>query len=100
MASTLTDSAQARLLNIQYTTSGLGLLGGIAGVIYSNRTGGHFWRGVGYFFLGSIVVGVAARLVALPFENKIIKEGTVGTISDTKDTANVRPLGIMEYGYA
>ena len=73
----LTASAEARLTNIQYTVSSVAFIGAIGGVVYSNRTGGGFWRGVGYFFLGSIAFGTVAKLVALPFENKIIKEGVV-----------------------
>ena len=75
----LTASAEARLLNIQYTVSAIGTLGAIGGIIYANKTGGGFWRYVGYFFLGSIVLSVPAKLVALPFENKIIKDGVVVT---------------------
>ena len=77
MIQQLSASAEARLLNIQYTVSAIGTLGAIGGIIYANKTGGGFWRYVGYFFLGSVVLSVPAKLVALPFENKIIKEGVV-----------------------
>lgn len=73
----LTENATARLQNIYYSVSSLSLLGGIAGVIYSNKTGGGFWRGVGYFLLGNIATGVVAGVAVLPFTNKIVKEGTV-----------------------
>ena len=73
----LTENAQARLQNIYYSVAGLSLLGGIAGVVYSNKTGGGFWRGVGYFILGNIATGIVTRVVVLPFSNKIVKEGTV-----------------------
>ncbi len=82
MAEQLTDSAAARIGNVEYMIAGASLLGAIGGVVYSNRTGGGFWRGVGYFFLGSIVVGVTARIIAIPFENKIIKDGV--TTVDTQ----------------
>jgi len=73
----LTENAQARIQNIYYSVAGLSLLGGIAGVVYSNKTGGGFWRGVGYFLLGDIATGVVARVAVLPFTNKIVKEGAV-----------------------
>lgn len=79
----LTDSATARLLNMRYAISGLSMLGGIGGVIYSNRTGGGGWRGVGYFLLGSFVTGIVAGVVTLPFSNKILKEGIVENKTET-----------------
>jgi hypothetical protein len=73
----LTASAQARLWNINYTIAALAFAGGIGGVVYSSKTGGGFWRGVGYYIVGSVVVGASARLLALPFQNNIIKNGVV-----------------------
>jgi hypothetical protein len=84
----LTQDAQARLLNINYAVSGIGLLGGIAGVIYSNRTGGGFWRGVGYYILGGVIIGITARVIAVPFENKIIKTGTTASEIPAAPTAS------------
>lgn len=71
------QNAAERLSNINYVCAGVSVLGGIAGVVYSNRTGGGFWRGVGYYLLGSFAVGVGTRLIALPFENKILKESSL-----------------------
>jgi hypothetical protein len=70
----LSQNQEARISNINYACAGLSVLGGVAGVIYSNSTGGGFWRGVGYYLLGSFAVGVGTRVIALPFENKILKE--------------------------
>jgi hypothetical protein len=71
---TLTPNQQQRINNIDYVTSSIGTLGAILGVVHSHRTGGGFWRGVGYYFLGSLVLGTGARLAAIPFQNKIIAE--------------------------
>jgi len=76
MAQKLTDSAQMRLDNINYSLMGFSALGGIGGVFYSHKTGGGFWRGVGYYLLGSLAVGTVVGLAALPFKNAIIKNGT------------------------
>lgn len=70
----LNNNQQARLNNIVWLTGSIGLLGSVGGIIYAHKTGGHFWRYVGYFILGGMITGIPARVVALPFENKIIKE--------------------------
>ena len=79
----LNRNQQARFDNIFLLTSSIGLLGSIGGVIYAHKTGGHFWRYVGYFILGGMITGIPARIVALPFENKIIKEAQDN--EETKD---------------
>jgi hypothetical protein len=71
---TLTPNQQQRINNIDYVTSSIGTLGAILGVVHSHRTGGGFWRGVGWFILGGLILAVPARIVATPFKNKIIKE--------------------------
>jgi len=70
----LSVNAKQRILNIQMVQASFAFLGGIGGVVYSNKTGGGFWRGVGYWIVGSVAVGVVGKLIALPFENKIIKD--------------------------
>lgn len=72
--SELTQNQQFRLDNIQSINYGLSLLGAIAGVTYSKATGGGFWRGVGYWFLGGLTVGLATTIILTPFKNKILKE--------------------------
>ena len=71
----LTPNQKERLNNINYVVGGIALVGSIAGVIYAKKTGGGFWRYVGYWIAGGLVVGVPCRLVALPFKNKILREG-------------------------
>lgn len=70
----LSPSQEVRYNNITYIAASVGILGSVAGVIYSKKTGGGFWRGVGYWVLGGMVAGIPARLVAVPFQNKILKE--------------------------
>ena len=71
---TLTPNQKERIANINYVVGGVALLGAISGVMYAKKTGGGFWRYVGYWIAGSLVTGVPARLVATPFKNKILKD--------------------------
>lgn len=70
----MTQNQQTRINNINYVIGSISLLGSIGGVIYSSRTGGGFWRGVGYFILGGMIVSLPAKLISVPFVNKIVKE--------------------------
>ncbi|MDD5013516.1 MAG: hypothetical protein PHW73_00255 [Atribacterota bacterium] len=70
----LSESQKERINNLLLIESGAGLTGLILGIIYSSRTGGGFWRGVGYSILGALIFGVPARIITTPFKNKIIKE--------------------------
>ncbi len=78
----LTDNQKQRILNIDIILSGLSMLGSVGGIIYSVKTGGGFWRGVGYFFAGGLIVGVPAQIIALPFKNKIIAETSEENLVD------------------
>ena len=71
---TLTPNQKARINNINMITGSIALLGAIGGVMYAKRTGGGFWRYVGYWIVGGMVTGIPARLVALPFKNNILKK--------------------------
>ncbi len=87
---TLTPTAQAQLYNVYAAISSASLLGGIAGVVYSNKkhaAGSRFWPGVGWFFLGGIIVSATAGIIALPFTNSIIKKGTVTVAPETEKQA-------------
>lgn len=72
---TLTDNQKARIKNIDMVTGSIALIGAIGGVVYAKKTGGGFWRYVGYWIVGALVVGTPARLIALPFKNNILKKG-------------------------
>jgi multidrug efflux pump subunit AcrB len=69
-----TSSKTERIKNIRMAASGVAMLGGVGGIFYSIKTGGGFWRGVGYFLLGSIAAGAVAAVVTVPMINKIEKE--------------------------
>jgi len=88
----LTENQQERLNNLQYVSGGVALVGSIVGVIYSSRTGGGFWRGVGYWVLGGLVFGIPAALVTMPFKSKILKEGD-GNAKDTKGNSTTLTQG-------
>ncbi len=71
----LTDNQKERIRNIQAIAASISLVGSIGGVIYAKKTGGGFWRYVGYWILGGLVTGIPAKLITTPFTNKILKEG-------------------------
>lgn len=76
---TLTPNQKARINNIDMITGSIALLGAIGGVMYAKKTGGGFWRYVGYWIVGGLASGIPARLVALPFKNSILKKGDTQT---------------------
>jgi hypothetical protein len=69
-----TESQIARIKQLNALQMGAGLVGLIGGVIYAKRTGGGFWRYVGYSLLGELIVGLPVYAITLPMRNKIIKE--------------------------
>src|SRR5258705_8235053 len=84
----LTDNQNERIANINYVAGSVGLIGAIVGVIYSHKTGGGFWRGVGYWILGGVALGTVASLAALPFKNSILKEGDKSSNTDSSKTSD------------
>lgn len=83
LKTTANPEAAIKLMNLNYTLSAVSLLGGIGGIVYSNRTGGGFWRGVGYFILGNIALGAVATIATSPMRSKILKDGLVTDITGT-----------------
>lgn len=71
---TLNPNQKLRIKNIETIQISAATLGSIAGVIYAGKTGGGFWRYVGYWIAGGVAVGLVSQLVATPFKNKILKE--------------------------
>lgn len=76
---TLTANEKARINNIDMITGSIALLGAIGGVMYANKTGGGFWRYLGYWIVGGLATGLPARVVALPFKNAILRKGDIQT---------------------
>ena len=77
---------QERINNLNNLQMGISFAGLIAGLIYANKTGGKFWRYIGYSFVGSVATGLTASIVLTPFKNKILKEGETGS---TKQNTNM-----------
>jgi hypothetical protein len=80
MEKSQTEIASIKLLNLNMTLWAVSIAGGVAGVVYSNKTGGGFWRGVGWYFVGSIAASAVGAIVAYPIRNKIIDESGIETI--------------------
>jgi len=76
----LNENKKQRIANINYVVGSIALIGSIGGVIYSHKTGGGFWRGVGYWIVGGLALSLPAKVISLPFENKILKEGDSNVI--------------------
>jgi len=99
---TLTKNQEQRIQNIQAIQMSVGLLGSIAGVIYSSRTGGGFWRGVGYWVVGGLVFGIPTMLITTPLKNRILKEGdkdsgkTAGETTGNIEVATPMPRATAE----
>jgi len=75
MKTNLTENQKSRIRNLDAITASAALIGNISGLMYANKTGGGFWRYVGYTILGGAIFGLPAMLVITPFKNKILKEG-------------------------
>lgn len=63
----MTDAQKSKILNIRIATMSLSTLAGIGAVVYNIKTGGGFWRGVGYFVLASVVVGFPIGVIGNTF---------------------------------
>lgn len=50
--------------SIMLKQAGVGALGTISGWIYANRTGGGFWRYLGFGFMGGAIVGVTSYFIS------------------------------------
>lgn len=70
----LTESQKQRISNINTVITVSGTIGLIGGIIYAHRTGGGFWRYIGYSILGNLVFSLPAYVISTPFKNKILKE--------------------------
>jgi len=57
--------------SLALTQMGIGTLGTVSGWVYANRTGGGFWRYVGFGFLGGIAAGSVGYFTTIQRINKI-----------------------------
>lgn len=54
----LTDAEiQGKIRSLMLTNAGIGVVGTAVGFVYANRTGGGFWRYVGFGLLGGMITG-------------------------------------------
>lgn len=93
----LTENQKSRLANINYVVGSVALLGSIGGVIYSHKTGGGFWRGVGYWILGGLALSLPAKVISLPFSNKILKEGDASNSKTSNDLNENKKLTWIQF---
>jgi hypothetical protein len=87
----LTENEKQRIDNINLVVGGVAAIGSVMGIVYAKRTGGGFWRYVGYWIAGGLVLGVPARLVSTPFKNRILTKAdariTTNPTGDQNDTS-------------
>jgi len=66
------EELKAKQKTLVMQNMGVGMIGSIAGVVYNVKTGGGFWRGVLFFFVGGFVVGIVPRMAYfIPQTNKV-----------------------------
>lgn len=70
----MTAEQKERYDNITAVQASIGFLGSIGGVVYAKKTGGGFWRYLGYWIAGGVAASVVSGLALTPFKNKILKE--------------------------
>lgn len=56
--------------NMYYVLSALTLAGGVAGVLYGVKKKKSFLTKVGYYFLGSAILGIPSGIIIVPKINK------------------------------
>lgn len=93
----LTESQKQRIFNIQAINYSIGLIGFIGGIVYAKKTGGGFWRYVGWSFAGSVATGLIGSLATTPFTNKILKESELNpSATDASKETRERTTNIVE----
>lgn len=73
----MTPNQQQRITNIELIEGGASVIGLIAGVVYSKRTGGGALRGIGWGLAGMVGATLITRLATTPFKNRILKENEI-----------------------
>tara|TARA_R110000787_G_scaffold44415_6_gene109019 strand:- start:23 stop:298 length:276 start_codon:yes stop_codon:yes gene_type:complete len=53
------------------TQMGIGTLGTVSGWVYANKTGGGFWRYVGFGLIGGVAIGAIGYFTLMQKINKI-----------------------------
>jgi hypothetical protein len=63
-----------KLLVLLMVRAGVSGLGTIGGWVYANKTGGGFWRYVGFGIMGGIAFGTLSFIATIPSYSKLDKE--------------------------
>lgn len=63
-----------KLRQLTYIQMGISSIGTIAGWVYANKTGGGFWRYVGFGFMGGVITGSIGYFTTVQMANKIKTE--------------------------
>jgi hypothetical protein len=95
--SQLNESQKQRIFNINIIENTVGTIGFIGGIIYANRTGGKFWRYVGYGILGGLVFRLPAYVISTPFKNKILKESESNKTESNPQVQSPKELLVLKY---
>jgi hypothetical protein len=67
------DELKAKARTLDQQNAMVGAIGGVAGLVYANKTGGGIWRYVGYFLLGGFAVGMLPNFFYFaPQKNKVV----------------------------
>lgn len=86
----MTENQKERIRNLEAIQASASLIGLVAGIIYAKKTGGGFWRYVGWSFAGSLALGLPALLATTPAKNKILRE------ADDKKSTTSEPNATKE----
>lgn len=70
----LDETQRAKILNLDAIMGAMALIGGIIGAIYAHRTGGKWYRYIGYWILGSVILGLIGRIATTPSRNKTLNK--------------------------
>jgi hypothetical protein len=72
--------------SLRLAQAGIGTLGTVAGWVYANKTGGGFWRYVGFGFAGGVALGAIGYFTLMQRVNKI---DTAIKLKESNQTANL-----------
>jgi hypothetical protein len=80
--------------SLALTQMGVGSIGTIAGWVYANKTGGGFWRYIGFGLMGGAIVGMTTYFITSQISNKIETELETRRSEDWK--AEMAAIGIVD----
>jgi len=81
-----TEQLRAKKRSLYYTQMGAGAIGMVAGFVYADRTGGGFWRYVGFGLMGSISIGAIGYFNVMPKMRAIEAERDTRVLTGSSPT--------------